>query len=73
MPCLDPVSQNLWGEAPWDELYVIPDRTGHVVAEHQAIVAAINDGDAVKAGQAMQAHLEAGMTMLIEYMANQKR
>lgn len=69
MPRLYRLIQNLWAQSPWDTLYVIPNRTLRVVEEHQRIVSAVDQGDAQLAAQAMQQHLEAGMKMLIEYLA----
>ncbi len=69
MPRLHRMIQNLWAQSPWDTLYVIPNRARRVVEEHQRIVAAIDQGDSQAASQAMQTHLEAGMTMLIEFLS----
>jgi len=69
MPRLYELIQNLWAQSPWDTLYVIPNRTKRVVEEHQRIINAVDQGNAELVGQAMQAHLEGGMKMLIEYLA----
>ena len=69
MPRLYRLIQNLWAQSPWDTLYVIPNRPKHVVEEHTSIIAAIDQGNAQLAGQAMQAHIEAGMTMLVKYLS----
>jgi DNA-binding GntR family transcriptional regulator len=69
MPRLYRLIQNLWAQSPWDTLYVIPNRTRRVVEEHQRIMAAVDQGNAQLAAQAMQSHLEAGMQMLIDYLA----
>jgi len=68
MPRLYKLIQTLWIQSPWDTLYVIPNRTTRIVEEHQWIVSAIDQGDAQAASQAMQAHLEAGMQMLIDFL-----
>ncbi|MCC7449093.1 MAG: GntR family transcriptional regulator [Anaerolineae bacterium] len=68
MPRLYKLIQTLWIQSPWDTLYVIPNRTARIVEEHQRIVAAIDQGDALAASQAMQDHLEAGMHMLIDFL-----
>ena len=73
MPRLYELIQNLWAQSPWDTLYVIPNRTARVVEEHQRIIGAVEQGDANLVGQAMQAHLEAGMSMLIEFLATPTR
>jgi DNA-binding GntR family transcriptional regulator len=70
MPRLYELIQNLWAQSPWDTLYVIPNRTERVVEEHQQIINAVDQGNAELVGQAMQFHLEGGMKMLIEYLAN---
>ena len=69
MPRLYRLIQTLWAQSPWDTLYVIPNRTQRVVEEHQRIIDAIGQGDSALAAVAMHAHLEAGMKMLIEYLA----
>lgn len=69
MPRLYRIIQNLWAQSPWDTLYVIPNRARRVVEEHQRVVSAIDQGDAQAAAQAMQSHLEAGMSMLIEFLS----
>ena len=69
MPRLYRLIQNLWAQSPWDTLYVIPNRTQRVVDEHNRIITAVDQGDAQLAATAMQAHLEAGMSMLIEYLS----
>ena len=73
MPRLYELIQNLWAQSPWDTLYVIPNRTARVFEEHQRIINAVDQGDADLVAQAMQAHLEAGMKMLIAYLADPSR
>ena len=69
MPRLYRLIQNLWAQSPWDTLYVIPNRAQSVVEEHRRIIEAVDQGDAHLTAAAMQVHLEAGMHMLIEYLA----
>jgi DNA-binding GntR family transcriptional regulator len=69
MPRLVRLIQNLWAQSPWDTLYVIPNRTQRVVDEHQRIVDAVGAGDAGAAAEAMAAHLEGGLEMLLTYLA----
>lgn len=68
MPYLQQIISTLWIKSPWDTLFVIPNRASMTIAEHRAILNAIDRGDAELAGQRMQEHIEQGLKVLAEFL-----
>ena len=68
LPQLEQIIKTLWIRSPWDSLFVVPNRARMVIAEHQRVVDAIDQGDAERAGQAMQEHIEQGALALADYL-----
>lgn len=73
MPQLLHLIKTLWAKSPWDTLFVLPNRPSMVVDEHRPIIAAVEQGDADLAGQAMQAHIEHGLAVLSQFLSNQQQ
>lgn len=71
MPQLLHLIKSLWAKSPWDTLFVLPNRAIMIVDEHRPVIAAIEQGDADLAGQAMQAHIEHGLAVLSRFLSNQ--
>jgi DNA-binding GntR family transcriptional regulator len=53
------IIQKLWAWFPWD-IWLIPDRAGTSMDEHEGILEAIRSRDADKAAERMQAHILSG-------------
>ncbi|RMF82723.1 MAG: GntR family transcriptional regulator [Chloroflexi bacterium] len=68
MPELLRIIRGLWMKSPLDSLYVIPRRAQQAIDEHQAILDAIDDGDADRAGAGMRIHIENGWKTLTTYL-----
>ena len=61
----------LWIKFPWDALHVLPQRAQSAIEEHQAILNAINEGDAELAGKLMRLHIESGSEALRAHLLKQ--
>jgi DNA-binding GntR family transcriptional regulator len=68
MPQLFQMIKTLWIKTPWDTLFVIPNRTKMMLAEHQLIIDAIDQGNADRAGEYMREHIEQVNNVLVEYL-----
>ena len=71
MPFLMNMIRILWTKFPWDILHVLPQRAQSAIEEHQAILNAINEGDAELAGKLMRLHIENGSFALRAYLLGQ--
>lgn len=70
LPRLIRIIDSLWPLFPWDSIWAIPGRAASSAVEHQEILDALNEGDAVAAGAAMRRHIESGAEELIRFHAN---
>ena len=68
-PQLFQLIKGLWVRTPWDTLFVIPDRSTNMIAEHQLIIDAISSGIGDLAGKYMQAHIEIVRTALMGFLS----
>jgi DNA-binding GntR family transcriptional regulator len=73
MPLLLNMLRILWIKFPWDTLHGLPQRAQFALEEHQAILNAINEGDAELAGKLMRLHIESGSTSLRAYLLEQSK
>ncbi|MEO8396241.1 MAG: GntR family transcriptional regulator [Chloroflexota bacterium] len=71
MPLLLNMIRILWIKFPWDTLHGLPERAQSALEEHQAILNAINEGDAELAGKLMRLHIESGSSSLRAYLLEQ--
>jgi DNA-binding GntR family transcriptional regulator len=69
MPELLRIIRSLWTKFPWDTLHVLPRRAQASLAEHAALMEAIEDRNPVLAGRRMQEHIQAGAETLREYLS----
>jgi DNA-binding GntR family transcriptional regulator len=69
MPELMRIIRGLWMKSPWDSLRVLPTRATEAIAEHQAILDAIQQGNAHLAGEKMRLHILHGAQTLSAYLS----
>lgn len=64
--------KSLWIKAPWDTIYVLPNRPASMIDEHQRVIDAIAQGDAEGAARYMREHIEIVQKGLIRYLSEKK-
>jgi DNA-binding GntR family transcriptional regulator len=64
--------QKLWAWFPWD-IWLIPDRAGKSMDEHEGILEAIRAGDADEAGERMRAHILSGRFSVVSHLREGSR
>lgn len=69
LPHLIQIIRTLWIKSPFDTLHVLPTRPQEAVVEHARLLAAIDTGDAVLAGQYMREHIQNGEQTLSQHLA----
>ncbi|MCC7361665.1 MAG: GntR family transcriptional regulator [Anaerolineales bacterium] len=69
MPELLRLIRNLWTKFPWDTLHVLPNRAFMSADEHARLLAALEAGDAQRAGGLMREHIELSARALDVYLA----
>lgn len=70
LPRLTRIIDSLWPLFPWDSIWAVPGRADSSAMEHQEILNALKEGDAVAAGAAMRRHIESGAVQLKKFRAN---
>lgn len=70
LPRLTRIIDSLWPLFPWDSIWAIPGRADSSATEHQEILDALKEGDAVAAGSAMRRHILSGAEQLKKFHAN---
>lgn len=66
MPALVGRIRSLWLRFPWDVMLNVPERTQRSIAEHEAILAAVAEGEGEAAARATGAHLLASYLAVVE-------
>ena len=67
-PLLQEFIERLWNGFPWTTAWTVPGRAARSVLDHVDIMAAIKDGDAMRASDLMDAHIRRGRDLVIEHL-----
>jgi DNA-binding GntR family transcriptional regulator len=66
-PLLHDFLRRLWEVFPWRTIWALPGRPEQSLAQHEALMVAIREGDAAGAARLMREHVASGETTLLEH------